>query len=286
MDELLLSTFRLSIPLVFAAFGGMMSERSGVANIALEAQLLFSAFAGAAITAMSSSLSLGIMSAMVASAVLGLFFASVCVFGRGDQIVVGTALNLFAMGIIPVLSRALFNVTGSTPSLALDLRVTEPMIFFILCIFATILIHFFFIKTRLGLRIVSAGHNPLALSTQGVSFKTVRLIAITTGSIFVSFGGIYLSLCQASGYTRNMSAGRGFMALAALIFGNWKPIPTFLACLFFGLTDAVQMNLQGVSFAGIEIPNQFVQIIPYVVTLLVLAIFSGRMRPPRAINQA
>lgn len=285
MDELLLSTLRLSLPLVFAAYGGMLSERSGVANIALEAYLLFSAFAAAAVTAITGSLLLGVVGGLSAAAATGLFFGLVCLWGRGDQIVIGTGFNLLAVGLIPIATKALFGVTGSTPQLSVEQRFTSPWLFVVIAAFVVAGFVYLFRSTRHGLRITAAGENPQALITQGVSARAVRLRAIIEGSVVAGIGGVYLSLCQGSGYIRDMSAGRGFIALAALIFGAWKPVPTMLACLFFGLTDAVQIQLQGQTWSGITVPNQFIQILPYLTTLFVLVIFARRISAPAAINQ-
>jgi ABC-type uncharacterized transport system permease subunit len=208
------------------------------------------------------------------------------IWGRGDQIVVGTAFNLLAAGLIPVITKAAFDNTGSTPALPAELTFHNIWGFFILGILLLGIYEFLFRSTRHGLRITAAGENPMALETQGVNFKLVRLRAVVEGSLIAGIGGVYLSLCQGSGYVRDMSAGRGFIALAALIFGGWKPLPTLLACLFFAFTDAVQIQLQGRAWNGFVIPNQFVQVTPYVVTLLVLVIYARKIRAPKAINQA
>jgi simple sugar transport system permease protein len=285
IEDILLSSLRLSVPLIFAALGGLMSERSGIANIALECYLLISAFAGAAVVATTGNLWLGVACGLLASGLTGALFAATCIWGRGDQVVVGTAFNLLAAGIIPVLTKAFFDVTGSTPALPADLRFHEPWVFFALAVVAVAAFQFLFKSTRHGMRITAAGENPAALATQGVSFKLVRLRAVVEGSLVAGIGGVYLSLCQGSGYIREMSAGRGFIALAALIFGSWKPIPTFLACLFFSVTDAVQMRMQGQIIAGYAVPNQFVQIIPYLATLFVLIFYSRAITAPAAINR-
>lgn len=283
--DILMSTLRLAVPILFAAYGGMLSERAGIANIALEANLLFSAFCAATVAALTGSLLLAVLAGLLSSAVLAGLFAGVCIWGRGDQIVIGTAFNLLALGLIPVLNKALFNVTGSTPALARELTFHQSWIFFALAVGVAGGLQFLFTSTRHGLRILAAGENPAALSTQGVNFKWLRWRAVVEGGVITGLGGVYLSLCQGSGYVREMSAGRGFIALAALIFGAWKPIPTFIACVFFAFTDAIQIQLQGKQWAGIAVPNQFVQILPYVVTLLVLAFYARRMSAPGAINR-
>jgi simple sugar transport system permease protein len=285
LSELLTSTLRLSIPLIFAAFGGLLSERSGIANIALEAYLLVSAFAAGAVTFASGHLMMGVIAGVAASGIVGCLFAAVCIWGRGDQIVVGTGFNLLAVGLLPVLTKAFFGLTGSTPSLPLPLRFSQPSVFFGLAVITLILLFLVFHRTRHGLRIIAAGENPNALSSQGVSYRLVRFRAVVEGSLIAGVGGVYLSLCQGSGYVREMSAGRGFIALAALIFGAWKPLPTFLACLFFAFADAIQIQLQGAKIAGWAVPSEFVQIVPYVATLFVLAAYSRKMQAPAALNQ-
>jgi ABC-type uncharacterized transport system permease subunit len=286
ITELLLSTMRLSVPLIFAALGGLMCERSGVANIALEALLLFSAFASGAVTYATGDVYMGVLAGITCAAVVGAVFGAICIWGRGDQVVVGTGLNLLAAGLIPVMTKGLFDRTGATPALEAKQTFHQPLMFFAVAVVAFIVLEFVFRKTRHGLRITAAGENPLALRTQGVSDKKVRLRAIIEGSAIAGVGGVYLALCQGSGYIRDMSAGRGFIALAALIFGAWRPWSTFLACLFFALTDAVQIQLQGQTLGAFAIPNQFIQIFPYVATLLVLIFFAGRkVVGPAAINR-
>jgi ABC-type uncharacterized transport system permease subunit len=285
IEEILLSTLRLSVPLIFAAYGGLLSERSGIANIALEALLLFSAFSAAAVASLSGQLWLGVAAGLLTSTLVGVSFAAVCIWGRGDQIVIGTAFNLLAIGMIPVITKGTFGVTGSTPSLSAELTFDQPSAFFVIAVLLLAGLEFLFRFTRHGLRLSAAGQNPAALVTQGVNHNLVRLRAVAEGSFIAGIGGVYLSLCQGSGYIRDMSAGRGFIALAALIFGAWKPLPTFIACLFFALTDAIQILLQGKSIAGIIVPNQFIQIIPYAATLFVLIFYARRMAAPAAINR-
>lgn len=285
MWDIVLSTLRLAVPILFAAYGGMLSERSGIANIALEANLLFSAFAGAAVTALTGDVWVGALCGLMASAISGFFFAAICIWGRGDQIVIGTAFNLLAYGSIPVVTKALFGITGSTPALSAEQTFHNPYVFAALALAVLGAYEFLFRSTRHGIRILAAGENPAALITQGVSEKAVRVRAVVEGSLITGIGGVYLSLCQGSGYIREMSAGRGFIALAALIFGGWRPLPTLFACLFFALTDAVQIQLQGQQIAGHAVPNQFVQIIPYIATLFVLVAYARKIRAPAAINR-
>jgi ABC-type uncharacterized transport system permease subunit len=285
--ELLLSGLRLSLPLIFAAYGGMYSERGGIANIALEAYLLASSFTAATVMALTHSVPLSLVAAVLASVFIGCIFSFFTLKAKADQIIVGMALNLFVIGLLPVLSKALFGVSGQTPSLPIDERLTNNVPFFVLALVVAIGTAWFFKKTVMGLRVQAAGENPSALRTQGVSVEWLRFKSIVLGAAIAAIGGIYLSIGAGSGYTRNMSAGRGYIALAALIFGRWKPWPTFFGCLLFGLADALQILLQSVPLLPNDqpLPTQFVQALPYIVTLLFLAGFAGRVRAPSAINQ-
>jgi ABC-type uncharacterized transport system permease subunit len=285
-QEWLLSGLRLSLPLIFAAYGGMLSERSGIANIALEGYLLASSFGAAATMAMTHSLPLSLAMGVVAAVIVGLVFCFFTLKAKADQIITGMAVNLFVMGLLPVLSKSFFEVSGQTPSLPIDERITSVWPFAVLAVMVVIGVAFYFSRTVLGLRVWAAGENPQALRTQGVSVELTRLKSILLGAIIASIGGIYLSMGSGSGYTRNMSAGRGYIALAALIFGRWKPWPTLGGCLLFGVADALQIQLQSVPIFGDKpLPTQFVQALPYIVTLLFLAGFVGKVQAPGAINQ-
>ena len=286
------SVLRLSVPLLFAAYGGLISERSGLANVALEGLLLVSAFAGAAITALTGNVWLGVAGGVAAGGLGGLFFGGTTLYSRADHIVMGTAFNLLVIGIIPTITRALFGVTGSTPQLSRDLRLSYDSVFFVLALAVGGIIFWSIQQTRWGLRLRAAGEEPVALTVQGVSPLRVRLMASVVAGCVVGIGGIDLSLCQGSGYIREMSGGRGFIALAALIFGGWRPLQTTLACLLFAAADAAQILLQGRSFFDWSVPNSLVQILPYLATLALLALrFGGRLggrarvMAPAAINR-
>lgn len=283
MIDLLLAILRSSTPLLFAALGGMFSERSGVVNIALESFILIGAFTGASIALFSGSPWIGWGAAFVAGVILAAAYALSVIEGRADQIIAGTAFNLFTIGFIPFLSKAIFDSTGSTPSLEMSARFSwEPTIMVaILGLLCFLVIH----RTRGGLWISAAGENPQALSTSGVSVRKVRWICVCLSGGLAAWGGATLSLSLASSYSPLMSAGRGFIALAALITGKWKPGPTILACLLFGLAEAIQIRLQGVEVFGFVAPVQWIQILPYVVTLAVLAGLIGQSRAPHAIGK-
>jgi simple sugar transport system permease protein len=277
------ATLRVSTPLLFAALGGLISERAGVINIALEGFMLIGAFFGAVTALCTHSPWLGALGAIVAGGLFAAIYALFVIELKGNQIVTGTALNILAMGIPPFVNKILYDVSGSTPSLPINERFHgEPIAIAGLLLVAIV---WLFKQTFAGLWITFAGENPRALRASGVSPRAVRWWAVVTSGALAAMGGASLSLYLASSYSRNMTAGRGFMALAALIFGQWKPLPTLLACLFFGLTDALQIRLQGATWNGQAIPVQFIQILPYVVTMIVLAGFVGRSRPPKSLGE-
>jgi len=285
VEELILSTMRLALPLIFAAYGGLLCERSGVANIALEAILLFSAFSSALFSLTFHSATIGLVGGLIGGLLFGLCFGLCVIYGKGDQIVVGTGFNLLAVGLIPNLTKSLYGVTGSTPTLQIAERFQTPLLFLILGAIATFGLIVFFKRTSWGLILHTAGEHPYTLTTIGISPKKVRLFSVMAGCTLASIGGVILSQYLGSGYIRNMAAGRGFIALAALILGGWRPLPTLMGCLIFAFADALQIRLQGTSLGGLEIPSQWIQILPYLLTLLSLAILGGRMKAPQAINK-
>lgn len=298
------STLRLSTPLLFAAMGGLLSERAGVVHIALEGQLLVGAFAGAVAAHATGSPWAGLAAGFVAGALFGLLHALFCVVLRADQIVTGTALNLLAVGLTAVTARALFGVTGSTPALPRDARFAEvdwplfadlpfvgPVLFqqiplVHLALLLGLVLHLLLGRTRAGLRLTAVGESPDAAAAAGIRVVRFRIGAVVLGSALAALGGVFLSIGHASAFARNMSAGRGFIALAALILGNWKPVPVLGACLLFGFADALGIALQGVALPGLgPIPVQFVQMLPYLLTLFVLAGFAIRPRPPASLGR-
>lgn len=263
------STFRLSFPIIVVALGGLMSERSGVIQIGLEGLMMMGGFAAAAVASQTTSPWLPGIAALVVGMVWSSCYAFSVIECKADQIVCGTALNLGAVGLIPILNKGFFNSTLATPSLE-SVRWSNGTQWWIviLCIF---LVVFILRKTLLGLWIRFAGEYPDALRTAGISVKKVRWSAVLISGMLGALGGAILSIGLSSSYSKNMTAGRGFMALAAVIVGGWRPIPTVLACCFFGFTEALQMRLQGFKIVGdFELPGQWVQMLPYVATLVVL----------------
>lgn len=282
--QLLASTFRVSTPLVFAALGGMVSERAGVINIALEGFMLLGAFAAAAGTLATHSPWTGLLAAVLCGGAAAALYAFCVIQLRANQIVAGTAVNMLALGATPLACKVLYDVTGSTPALPLAERLqTTPVV---LCWVVVVFLWFIMRWTRAGLRLQFAGESPEALDTAGVQVNRMRFWAVVISGGLAALGGACLSISLSSGFSRNMTAGRGFIALAALISGKWKPVAAATACLIFGLAEAVQMRLQGVAlWGGAPIPVQLIQALPYVATILVLAGFVGRSRPPKALGK-
>ncbi|HEY0172320.1 MAG TPA: ABC transporter permease [Pyrinomonadaceae bacterium] len=279
---LLFSAIRLATPLLLAALGGMFSERSGVINIALEGLMLAGAFTAAAMTYYAGSPWVGLVSAVVAGAAVAGIHAVACIRYKADQVVSGTAINILLTGVPALLSGAFFLSSGSTPQIPKEnlIPLTPVVIAFAL----VPLTYYALYYTPFGLRLRAVGENPEAADAAGVSVRLLRYTGVMLSGALAGIGGAYLAIGQSSLFTRNMSAGRGFIALAALIFGKWRPVQTMLACLLFGFTEAVAIQLQGVPIGGQEIPNQFIQIIPYVLTIVVLAGFIGTSRAPRALG--
>jgi general nucleoside transport system permease protein len=275
---LVMSTVRLATPLLLAALGGLFSERSGIINIALEGMMLAGAFTAAVATYFSGDPWLGLAAGVAAGVALAAVHALASIGFGADQVVSGTAINLLMLGVPALLSGALFDSTGATPQLPRgELLPRAPIVLaFVLVPVAAYVLY----RTRFGLRLRSAGENPEAAEAAGIRVERYRWAGVLLSGALAAIGGAYLSTGQSSLFTRNMTAGRGFIALAALIFGSWRPVPTLLACLLFGFAEALSIQMQGV----VRVPVQFVQIIPYLLTLVVLAGFIRAARPPRALG--
>ena len=287
--SLLFSTLRMATPLVLAALGGLYSERSGVINIALEGLMLAGAFTAAAMTYYSHSPWVGLGSAIVAAAFFAFLLAIVCIRFKANEVVAGTGINILFLGLPAVLSGALFLSSGSTPQIPRDEllpevgRLSVVSVLGLLLVFVT---QYVLYRTPFGLRLRSVGENPEAADAAGIRVNRLRYTGVVLSGVLAGVGGAYLSIGQSSLFTRNMTAGRGFIALAALIFGKWRPMQTMLACLLFGFADALTIQMQGVAKlpSGEDVPVQFIQMIPYVVTIVVLAGFIGHSRAPGALG--
>jgi len=281
---LIWSTIRLSTPLILAALGGLFSERSGVINIALEGMMLAGAFTAAAVTYAVGSPYVGLLAGMTAGMLIAAIHAVACIRFKADQVVTGTAINILMFGLPAFLSGAFFLSSGSTPQLAREQLIPRlPMVI----AFALVPLAWYVLyKTPFGLRLRSVGENPEAADAAGVPVARMRYAGVLLSGVLAGIGGAYLSIGQSSLFTRNMTSGRGFIALAALIFGKWRPFQTLLACLLFGFTEAISIQMQGVVKlpSGEDIPVQFIQMVPYVLTIVVLAGFIGSSRPPQALG--
>ncbi|MDN2566198.1 ABC transporter permease [Aquibium sp. A9E412] len=302
------STIRLSVPLLFAALAGLYSERSGVFDIGLEGKMLAGAFAAASAAAVTGSAWLGLGVAMIVSIFFALVHGFASITHRGNQIVSGVAINFIAAGATVILGQAWFRQGGRTPSLGADARFGAIELPFAEAlrglpvlgpIYAELIsghsllvyIAFFMVpftwwvlfRTRFGLRLRAVGENPAAVDTAGISVAWLRYRAVICTGVLTGFAGAYLAIAQNAGFVKDMTAGRGFIALAALIFAKWRPLPVMVACLLFGFLDAFAIRLGGTPLPIVgRVPVQLMQALPYILTVVLLAGFIGRAIPPRA----
>jgi ABC-type uncharacterized transport system permease subunit len=278
----LYSVLRVSLPMIFAALGGLLAERSGVVNLALEGFMLMGAFMGAVGTLYFHSPWYGFAMAILTGLLMGLGYSILVIQLKLDQIVSGVAVNMLASGIPPFFLKILYGSTASSPAIPFDQRfVYAPLVIGLIVL---IVVYIGLQKTSSGLWLKFAGEYPAALDTAGVSVVKVRYMAVMGSGILAAIGGCTLSLYLSSVYSTNITAGRGFMALAALIIGKWRPLQTAAACLLFGFFEVFQNHLQSLGYVHIPVP--LVQMIPYVLTLVVLAGFIGKSRPPKFLGQA
>jgi simple sugar transport system permease protein len=302
------STLRLSTPLVLAALAGLFAERSGVIDIGLEGKMLGSAFAAAAAAAVTGSAWLGLGAGLAVSVALALLHGFACITHRGNQVVSGVAINILVAGLTVTLGIAWFAQGGQTPALPASARFTPltwpgsealaavPLIGAVyrdLISGHSLLVYLAYgavpftwwvvYRTRFGLRLRSVGENPAAVDTAGISVTALRYQAMLCCGLLCGLAGAYLSTSQNAAFVRDMTAGQGYIALAAMIFGKWRPFPALFACLLFGFLDAVAVRLQGVALPAIgEVPVQLIQGLPYVLTVVLLAGFIGKAIAPRA----
>lgn len=305
---LLESSFRMATPLIFAALGGLYAERSGVVDIGLEGKMLGAAFASASAAAVTGSPWVGLMAGILFSTIFALLHGFVAITQKGNQIVSSMAINIVVAGLAPTLANHWFHANGQTPLLGNEGRF-QPITFpfagdlsavpilgplyskvisghtamTYLSIITLIIAIFVLYKSRFGLRLRAVGENPEAVDTAGLNVYLLRYKAMIITGILCGMAGTSLATALGAGFIRDMSAGKGYLALAAIIFGKWKPVPTFLACLLFGFVDALQGRLQGVDLPLVgEIPVQFTMMLPYILTVLILAGFVGRIEAPKA----
>ena len=309
--ELLASTLRVSTPLILCALAGLLSERSGVVDIGLEGKMLAAAFAAAAAGATYNSMALALLAGVAVAIVLSWTHGVACVSHRGDQVVSGVAINIIASGLTVVLGIAWFAQGGQTPPVSNEVRIQPlfpqladalqgiPWVGVVLgqgllshnaLVYVALLlvpgVWWLVFRTRFGLRLRAVGENPQMVDAAGVSVSGLRYMALTLNGALCGLAGAYLVLAQSASFSPNMTAGRGFMALAALIFGRWHPVGALWACLLFGFLDAAAIRLQGVPLPGIgEVPVQAIQALPYVLTVVLLAGFIGKAVAPQALGR-
>jgi general nucleoside transport system permease protein len=309
--SILSATLRMATPLVFAAMAGMFSERSGTIDIGLEGKMLAAAFAAACVGVVTGSAWVALLGAIVVGVLMALLHGLACITYRGNQVVSGVAINIMAAGLTVVLGNAWFGRGGQTPDLqpgarfmalkipgaesAADIPILGPVYALVIgghnllvyVAFAVVPLSWWVLyRTRFGLRLRAVGEDPKVVDTAGISVTWLRYRAVIIAGVLCGFAGTYLAIAQNAGFSPHMTAGRGFIALAAMVFGKWRPWPAMFACLLFGLLDAIAIRLQGVRFPGIgEVPVEAIQALPYILTVVLLAGFVGRAMAPHALGQ-
>jgi ABC-type uncharacterized transport system permease subunit len=287
--SVLAATLRLATPLILAALGGLFSERAGIVALGLEGMMLAGAFAAGSVAAFCTSPWPALGAAMLAAGLVALLHGFATITERGDQVVSGMALNILIGGLAPSLALAWFGFGGQTPALTAGQRFMPLFGGQTLLVYLTLALlpaaWWLLYRSRFGLRLRAVGENPHAVESAGLSVTRLRYLALLICGALAGIAGADLAIAEGAGFTRDMTAGRGYLALAALIFGKWRPAPTVAACLIFAGADAIQVRLQGVALPGIgAIPVQFVEALPYLATLILLAGFIGRARAPAALG--
>jgi ABC-type uncharacterized transport system permease subunit len=285
------AAIRMATPVALGALGGIFSERVGVVNVGLEGQMLMGAFSGVLVSYYTSNPWLGVLGAIIVGGLLGLIHAFLSVTLRGDQIVSGTGINILALGFTAFGSEVVWGSRGASESVTSlgiiglpilkDIPVigdiigsASPLVY--IMIIAVILTQILLFKTPIGLRLRAVGEHPAAADTAGVNVIKMKYMGIIASGMLAGLGGVFLSLGNLSLFSYGMTGGRGFIALAAMIFGGWSPLGAFGASLLFGFADALQMRLQSLGI----LPPQIILMLPYVITVIVLAGIVGKTRPP------
>ena len=285
------AALRMATPIAFASLGGIFSERVGIINIGLEGIMLMSAFSGVAVSYFTSNPWLGVLAAIIVGGLLGLFHAVLTVKFVGNHIVSGTGINIFAMGFTAYMSQILWGSRGASESvrglkavsipLVRDIPVVggvigshTPLVYLLLVL--TVISHVVLFKTPFGLRIRAVGEHPAAADTAGVDVFRIKYLCVMVSGMLAGLGGAFLSLGHLNLFAWGMTGGRGFIAMAAMIFGKWMPFGAFGASVLFGFADALQMRLQALGL----LPPQIILTIPYVLTVAVLAGVVGKAVAP------
>ncbi len=308
--SIVVSTIRNAPVLIFAAMAGLFAERSGVVDIGLEGKILASAFVSAGVAYSFQDPWLGIGAGILASMALALLQAFVSITQKGNQLVAGIAINIAMSGLTFVVAQYFFQQGGRTPALG-DARLTDVILpgtelvadvpvlgwlyghvigghsVLVYLAFALLpIVHWTLFHSRFGLRLRACGENPHAADAAGISVQRTRYTAMIIAGVLCSFSGAYLSIVQSGFFLRDMSAGAGYLALTALVFGNWRPLQTVLGCLMFGFFSAIQIQIEGVDLPVVgRIPGSLIQMIPYVVTVVVLAGLMAKSVAPKALGK-
>jgi ABC-type uncharacterized transport system permease subunit len=306
--QILDSTIRLATPLLFACLAGLFSERAGVFDIGLEGKMLVAAFAAAAASYATGSVWVGVLAGIGASLLFAAIHGLASITFRGNQLISGVAINFLASGLTVVLGTSWFHLGGQTPALVGGMRFSEIVFPFAVAgqgdlgligglwsrvlsghsilVYVSLacvpLTWWVLYRTRFGLRLRAVGENPAAVDTAGVSVTGLRYGAVGITGVLCGLAGAYMSMGLSAGFLREMTAGRGYIALAALIFAKWRPWYALMACMLFGLLDAISIRFQNIELGVVVIPVQFTQALPYILTVIILAGFVGKAVPPRA----
>ena len=305
--QLLDSAVRLATPLLLACLAGLFSERAGIFDIGLEGKMLIAAFFSAAVAAVSGSVWLGLLAGIASSMALSGLHGLASITFRGNQLISGVAINFLAAGMTVLIAQDWFRQGGRTPSLSgaarfnpIELPFAQAVsdvpflgpIYSELLSGHSILVYMAFLavpgtwwilyRTRFGLRLRAVGENPAAVDTAGVSVVGLRYAAVAIAGILCGIAGAYLATALQAGFVKDMTAGRGFIALAALIFAKWRPWQAMWATLLFGFLQAIALRYQNIDIGGIVIPVQVMDALPYILTVVILAGFVGKAIPPRA----
>jgi len=329
--RLLDGTLRLATPLILCAMAGVLSERSGIVDIGLEGKLLAGAFAAAAAASLSGSPWIGLAAAIAVAVLFAAVHGFACITQHGEQIISGLAVNILASGLTVVVGIALFQQGGQTPDLGpagrfgpirlpgvdavADVPLAGPLYAELISghnmlvyvgLGAVLAVWWLLYRTAFGLRLRAVGEAPEAVETAGISVSWLRYRAVLLAGVLCGIAGAYLSIAHGAGFVREMSAGKGYIALAAMIFGKWRPGPALLACLLFGFLDTFTPRLEGVAVScgdgnamellinalggacdqgRLRLPAALVPMLPYVLTVVLLAGFFGRAVPPSALGK-
>jgi simple sugar transport system permease protein len=293
LTAVLRSTLRQSTPISLGALSGIFCERAGVVNIAIEGMMLTAAFTGFMANVLTGNLLLAVLAAMLTGALLALFHGWLSIQFKVDQIVSGTVINILAVGLTGYFYQANVTTRGKFEPIAIpgladipvigDVLFNNPPITY-LALALVFIVHFILFHTRWGMRMRAVGENPRAADTLGINVIATRYLNVMIGGALAGLAGAFLTLEAVGSFERLMTNGRGFIALAAMIFGKWTPFGAFGAALLFGLANALQTQLQ-FSGLGSVIPHEFIGMLPYLITIIILAGFVGRARPPAAVGQ-